>query len=286
MPREDDRRAGAPQPARPAPWHESIIHAVANVLGDTEWPGLSNREIDRYLAAAAIASKGDGSKRVRLADSLLQQTRRDGTDAAVRRFLTEAMAIGHYVTDQRRFHTLRQRLNEPLAIAGATITEQGNLTTLDTAATTLDEVAKLAGALRSELDRRGVHHQVIRFCDEELLRQSLFHAVFEAVKGVAERLRQLSGLTLDGGKLVDACFGGSSPLVRVNALRNETDFSEHRGFQSLLKGIFGTFRNPPAHTPRVTGDWQLSQTDALDLFCTLSFIHRRFDKAIIGSARP
>jgi uncharacterized protein (TIGR02391 family) len=64
-------------------------------------------------------------------------------------------------------------------------------------------VARLAGGLRTELARRGVHPEVLRYCEEELLRKSLFHAVFEAAKGVSERLRQMSGLSGDGAGLVD-----------------------------------------------------------------------------------
>ncbi|WP_143766949.1 hypothetical protein [Micromonospora sp. L5] len=44
-------------------------------------------------------------------------------------------------------------------------------------ATTLDEVAQLAGRLRTELRRCGMHAEVVRYCEEEVLRRSLFHAV-------------------------------------------------------------------------------------------------------------
>ena len=116
---------------------------------------------------------------------------------------------------------------------------------------------------------------------EELLRKSLFHAVFEATKGVSERLRQMTGISGDGAGLVDQCFGGGSgvPVVRINGYRTESEISEHRGFANLLRGIFGTFRNPPAHTPRATEGWVLTEADALDLFSMLSLVHRRLDAA-------
>jgi uncharacterized protein (TIGR02391 family) len=81
--------------------------------------------------------------------------------------------------------------------------------------------------------------------------------VFEATKGLAERLRELSGSTQDGAALVDYCFGTQAgiPVIRLNGFRTESDISEHRGFANLLRGIFGTFRNPPAHTPRAVTDW-------------------------------
>ncbi len=45
------------------------------------------------------------------------------------------------------------------------------------------------------------------------------------------------------------------------------------------------FRNPPAHTPRATAGWALTEPDALDLFSPLSLIHRRLDDAQV-TPRP
>jgi uncharacterized protein (TIGR02391 family) len=189
------------------------------------------------------------------------------------------MAPANYLRDRARFDELRQGLAEPLSLLGLEITPQGKLGQATAIATTLDEVARIAGRLRTELRHRGVHDEVFRYCDEELIRRSLFHAVFEATKGVSERLRQMSGLNTDGVALVDACFGaGSGPRMRINAYETESDSSEQKGFANLIKGIFGTFRNPPAHTTRATGLWNLSEADALDLFSMLSFVHRRLDR--------
>jgi uncharacterized protein (TIGR02391 family) len=109
--------------------------------------------------------------------------------------------------------------------------------------------------------------------------------VFEATKGLAARLRTLSGSILDGANLVDHCFGAKSspPLIRINPYVTITDRSEHSGFANLLRGVFGTFRNPPAHTPKAAADWTITEPDALDLFSLLSFVHRRLDKAVIDS---
>ncbi len=149
-------------------------------------------------------------------------------------------------------------------------------------ALTLDEVAALAGRLQGELKRRGVHPQAVHYCREELLRRSTFHAVFEATKGLAERLRQMTDMTtIDGDELVTACFAGktTAPAVRINAYSTKSEISEHNGFANLLRGVFGTFRNPTAHTPRTA--WIVSEADALGLFSTLSYLHRRLDGATV-----
>jgi uncharacterized protein (TIGR02391 family) len=85
----------------------------------------------------------------------------------------------------------------------------------------------------------------------------------------------------DGGGLFDHCFGAKrgTPVLRINAYATESDESEHRGFTNLLRGIFGTFRNPPAHIPRATQEWTITETDALDLFSMLSYVQRRLDGA-------
>jgi len=196
------------------------------------------------------------------------------------------MALGRYVGDHDRFLDLQQRLAEPLALVGLRISDQGEVATARATATTLDEVAELAGRLHSELNRRGVHPQVLAYCRVELIRHSLFHATFEAVKGLAERLRQLLDSGLDGADLVDHGFSGAKgrqPRLTINRYATESEQSEHRGFANLLKGLFGTFRNPPAHTPRSRlADRRSGRPRHL---LDAPYIHRRLD-GVAAQARP
>lgn len=103
--------------------------------------------------------------------------------------------------------------------------------------------------------------------------------MFEATKGLAERLRQVSGSMLDGAELISACFTKADPVIRINAHQTLSEVSEHSGFANLLRGVFGTFRSPTAHTPRT--EWIVSESDALDLFSMLSYLHRRIDGATV-----
>ena len=86
-----------------------------------------------------------------------------------------------------------------------------------------------------------------------------------------------SKLTSDGTELVDAAFGGNDPTLKINSLTSETEKSEQRGFTNLLKGLFGTFRNPTAHALRI--EWNMSEIDALDLFSLVSYAFRRMDSS-------
>ena len=83
--------------------------------------------------------------------------------------------------------------------------------------------------------------------------------------------------TDDGVQLVDKALAGDIPLLAINALSSESERSEQRGFANLVRGIFGMFRNPTAHTARI--HWMMNKKDAEDLLSVVSLIHRRLDNA-------
>src|SRR4051812_12152627 len=124
---------------------------------------------------------------------------------------------------------------------------------------------------------RGVHPDVLRFCRAELVADNYFHAVLEATKSIADKLRAKSGFMEDGAKLVDMALCGSAPRITVNDFRTESQRSEQTGLANLIKGTFGMFRNPTAHEARIL--WVMSKDDAEDLLSLASLIHRRLDAA-------
>ncbi len=239
-----------PQTLHP-PWPPAAVQPVSDVLASTDWPGLTNAEIGRLLAMLRIEDGEAPDKRTRLGVALHNQQVRDRASNCIIRLITEAMAPGRYLQDHARFEALKDGLNETMSLVGLRVTDQGKVARAAATATTLDEVARLAGRLRSELRRRGVHAEVLRYCEEELLRKSLFHAVFEAVKGVSERLRQMTGLTADGAELVDQCFGARSgvPLVRINSYRTDSETSEHKGLREPPQGRVRDLPQPTGAHP-------------------------------------
>ena len=48
----------------------------------------------------------------------------------------------------------------------------------------------------------------------------------------------------------------------------------------LLKGLYGTIRNPLAHNPKIERD--MVEQDALDILTMISLVHRKLDKARRG----
>lgn len=143
-------------------------------------------------------------------------------------------------------------------------------------ATTINAARARAGRLKAALESRAVHDQVLNYCRAELLDENYFHAVFEATKGVAERIRQLSGLSGDGADLVNRAFLGQQPALALGQFTTESEKSEQRGFANLIIGMFGAVRNPLAHVPK--SQWPMSEQDALDILTLASLIHRKLDR--------
>jgi uncharacterized protein (TIGR02391 family) len=115
-----------------------------------------------------------------------------------------------------------------------------------------------------------------------LLEDNYFHAVLEAIKGLFDRLRRRTGLTVDGHALIDQALAlpkdGGTARVAFNSLRGESERSEQIGLAFLFKGAASAFRNPIAHEARIT--WPLGEQDALDLLGLVSMLHRRLDTAV------
>ena len=265
-------------PAHPA-FGSNELQALCDVLGDTN-TGLTGSEIGRLLSACRISDPAPSvTKRHRLLQALSVRQAQDRCSNAVLRFVQEAMAPVRYREEADIFDSRRQDVNEVLAFAGWQVGEDGGLRTAEKAST-LTEAQERAGQLRKELQRRAVHPDVLQFCQVELLQKNYFHAVLEATKSVADKIRQRTGLQGDGATLVDAAFGkgpSGHPLLAFNSLQTDTERSEHTGLMNLMKGALGTFRNPTAHAPKIS--WAVTERDALEALTLLSMLHRRLDGA-------
>ena len=71
---------------------------------------------------------------------------------------------------------------------------------------TINEAQMRANKLNKKLIDRNVHQDVLNFCKSELMVDNYFHAVFEATKSVADKIRDKTGLNTDGAELIDTTF--------------------------------------------------------------------------------
>ncbi|HDR9226776.1 TPA: TIGR02391 family protein [Burkholderia vietnamiensis] len=254
------------------------LESVCRVLGDTDM-GLSGTEIGHLLANKGFEDPTPQiTKWQRLFNALAAQQNKHGVGNHTIQFINEAMNPSLYLRKPEVFAWRRENLNSALALCGYRVREDGRVGYAQRAST-LDEALSRANRLKTALEQRDVHPNVLVFCSSELLQENYFHAVFEAVKSVSKRLEQLSGGSGDGAEIVDFALGmpTGTPRVAINALRSKTDIGEQRGFASLLKGIFGMVRNPLAHNAKI--EWDMSEQDAMDTLTMLSLVHRKLDVA-------
>lgn len=256
------------------------LESLCRVLADTK-DGLTGSEIDILLRQLSIVDSEFGlTKWKRLFAALSAQQQRDGCSNNVFRFILEAMKPVRYVNNPSLFEKRRLQLNHVFVFSGFELGDDGLLRGRE-AARTLSEAEARAGRLRAEMLQRRVHPEILHFCRAELLQENYFHAVLEATKSVAEKIRSKTGLSGDSVGLVDEAFTlgkPGMPFLAFNSLRTDSEQSEQRGLLALMKGMFCTFRNPAAHTPKVS--WNMTEQDALDLLTMASFLHRRLDDAV------
>lgn len=255
-------------------------HIAANVLetlSKTLGGALTNTEIDKYLADSNLKNvEPVGTKWRRLYNSFVEYQNRMQFSNGILRFVQISIHPTRFVHNKDLFESTRTDLNKILSFIGLQLGENGRFRSTEKA-TTISQAEQRASLLYSKLNDRNVHPEVLKFCKTELVENNYFHAVFEAVKSVADKIRSLSGETSDGSPLVDAVFSINNPILIINDLRTDTEKSEQKGFANLLKGFFGMFRNTLAHEPKIK--WEFKEYDALDVMTLASLFHRRLDLA-------
>lgn len=249
------------------------LEAIADALGDTTL-GLKGGEIEFLISSCQMVDPGPITKRQRIYNAFADCQNRRQDRTRILGFIRKAMNPARYSKEPGRYEPMRANLNRALSFAGLVVSETGEITGIERA-TTLPEAVRRANELRTDLAGRGVHADVLKFCQAELLADNYFHAVLEAVKSIAEKLRTKTGLIDDGSTLVDRALGGNPPMLAINELKTPSQRSEQSGFANLIKGTFGMFRNPTAHEARI--NWQMNKEDAEDLLTLVSLIHRRLD---------
>ena len=252
------------------------LEAIAQALGDTG-EGFTGSEIGHLLSVCGIEDTDPAlTKWKRLFNAFAAHQNKTRDRRRILGFIRHALKPDRYLKALARFEPMRQNENRALAFAGLAVKETGELVAASKA-TTLNEAEQRVRELRADLQTRGVHPDVLKFCKAELLADNYFNAVLEATKSIADKLRSRTGLTDDGAVLADRALSGDPPMLAINALQTESQKSEQKGFLNLVRGTFGMFRNPTAHEARV--QWKMEKSDAEDLLSLASLIHRRIDDA-------
>lgn len=255
------------------PLPEGQIEALAKLLGECG----TGSDISRVFADRGLEDKsGESTKWRRIYWVFLDSQRQHKSANLVLDFIQSFLTPARYVGRSEEFNDRRHELNVILAFSGLELGPDGQFHNFQ-AATTLDEAEQRVRTIRTKFQGRAIHPEVLKYCSVELMQDNYFHAVFEAAKGLAQRIREMSGVQADGAALVDRAFSIEHPVLAINSLRTETERSEHKGFAALLKGCFAAVRNPLAHEPKIL--WS-GEDDAADYLSLISLLHRKLDSCV------
>lgn len=252
---------------------EAQVGALARLLGDCG----SGTDISRVFRDRGLQdNSGESTKWRRLYAVFLQSQQEHRCANRIVDFIAAFLAPARFVGRSEEFENRRQELNTILAFSGLDYGSDGQFRRVEVART-LTEAEGRARTIKAKFQGRRIHPEVLKYCRAELLDNNYFHAVFEAAKGLAERIRTLANVYADGAALVDLVFSVERPLLAFNTLRTETEKSEHKGYAALLRGCFAAVRNPLAHEPKVL--WQ-GEEDAADHLSLISLLHRKLDDCV------
>ena len=252
---------------------EGQIEGLAKLLGECG----SGSDITRVLVDRQLTDdSGQSTKWRRLYWVFLNVQQRDMCANRVLDFVQSFLTPTRFVGRREVFEQHRSELNTLLAFSGLELGADGQFKQRE-AARTLDEAERRVQTIRSKFQGRRLHPEVLKYCRTELMQANYFHAVFEATKGLAQRIRDMVSIEADGAALVDRVFSIERPLLAMNALQTETEKSLHKGFATLLKGCFGAVRNPLAHEPKIL--WE-GEDDAVDYLSLISLLHRKLDDCV------
>lgn len=186
------------------------LTSICKILADTS-EGLTGSEISYLLQHCSIPDVSpEMTKWKRLFNAFIefQNKRQFGNHVVV--FINDAMNPVQYTGRPEVFSERRDKLNTVLSFSSMHIGDNGKIRWVKKA-TNLDEAMERANRIHGILASRQVHQDVLLFCKAELLQKNYFHAVFEAMKSVADKIRKISGLDGDGAELVDKTFGFKDP---------------------------------------------------------------------------
>lgn len=256
---------------------QSINEGTLNQISELIKDFITNRDIDQLLGSANIENiNPNGSKRDRIFDALLKQQRQDKCANNVVNFIENVLNPSRY-NDENNYIKEREAVNSKLIFEGIEIGEDGKARKVSKAKTVSEAILR-SQKIKRKIGELNIHSEVIRFCEEEWLKDNYFHAILEITKSVAERLRQKSGFKTDGSELVDNCLSlgkNIKPKLAFNTLQTPSEQSEHKGFVNFLKGFFSMYRNPKAHNPKINETTQLN--DLTEVLLIASIIHRKID---------
>lgn len=262
-----------------SPLSTAQIDGLSRTLGECG----TGSDVTRYLLEKQLSDdSGESTKWRRLYFAFEKSQKELGIANQVLDFIASYLNPARFVGKSSEFESYRSQISAILSFSGLELTDRGTIIPSERAARLSEAEARLR-TISSKLKGRQVHSEVLKYCRAELMEDNYFHAVFEAAKGVMQRIRDMTSIQADGASLIDKVFSVDHPILAFNSLRTQSEQSEYKGFAMLLKGCYGAVRNPMAHEPKIL--WN-GEEDAVDYLTLISLLHRKLDSCFVVPTKP
>lgn len=255
------------------------VEKVAKLIGEV----YSGRQITSLLLDVKCGrfDRGEGiTKWKRIDEAIGRQQVAQGDGRPLLAVACKAVEANRLMSAEypEAAEQLHAELDTVLSTEGYGLTDDGRARKLARKAT-FEEARNKALSLREHLQKRGSHEEVLKHCREELLQDEsdYYELVFEAAKGLEDRIRLLSNSTMDGRNLPQNVLGSKNRTVPINPGATKTQRNEQDAVALFVEGVIAGFRNPQAHETRLS--WTVTREDAQDILGLMALIHRRLDTA-------
>lgn len=74
------------------------------------------------------------------------------------------------------------------------------------------------------------------------------NAVLDGIVALFDKIRERTGLDLDGDNLCNQAFSPSNPMLILSEMDTDSGRNDQRGFLDIFKGFYRGVRNPKAHS--------------------------------------
>lgn len=219
----------------------------------------------------------------RINESLLEKCINLKSDRPVLNVIEYVSKPSNYVDSPTIWNDLKRAINSILIFKGYELQDDGYVYTTK-AVKTLNEAHQRLKSLKDEISSLTLHPEVTKYCKEELLQENYFHAVFEACKGLFDRIRKMSDLTLDGYPLINNAFNFEKPpyqpkiFIQGNSLKTQDEKNQYYGLVNSIKTCLYLYRNHQAHIPKIYDE--LSLNDAIRGLILVSLSHELLDHCV------
>lgn len=253
------------------------IETISRIIGDI----MTGSTISRMLDTLNLKDNSNHSTKWRRLDYVMRESQ--NIYNCGNKILEIIEYVFHptssWLNNPNEYKSFVNEINKCISFYGYELHDDGKVHMIKSSVTKT-QANERYDLLKTKLIERNIHPQILKFCTQDIVNEDYFSIILEASKSIYDRIRNLTGINLDGNTLINTCFNIRSPIIIFNMLRDETEKNLYNGLKNILLSIGQIGRNPKAHTPKIYSYDNLD--NCLDILNLISFAHKMLDQCYIN----